>query len=141
MSNGRACEREPKVRLATKLAEIRNALISAGFDTTAEQAAVLGLSRSTAWAFFNQDKRAGPSAKVVKRALSSTKIPPSVRRTIEGYVQEKSLGLYGRGKEPSRSFRLALQLPIGEVRSGLPVREADMDPPIDAVRRQNFWNS
>jgi hypothetical protein len=47
--------KEPKVGLASKLAEIRDALISAGFDTTAEQAAVLGLSRSTAWAFLNRD--------------------------------------------------------------------------------------
>jgi hypothetical protein len=115
MSNGGACEVAPKVRLTSKLAEIRDALISAGFATTAEQAAVLGLSRSTSWVFLNRDNSAGPSAKVVKRALSSTKIPPSVRRKIEEYVEEKSLGLYGRGKEPSKSFRLALQLPIGEV--------------------------
>src|SRR5882757_2287503 len=114
---GARAKLEPKVRLTSKLAEIRDALISAGFDTTAEQAAVLGLSRSTAWVFLNRDNRAGPSAKVVKGALSSTKIPPSVRKKIEEYVEEKSLGLYGRGKEPSKSFRVALQLPIGEVRT------------------------
>jgi len=109
--------KKPKVRMTSKLAEIRDALISAGFDTTAKQAAVLGLSRSTAWVFLNRDNKAGPSAKVVKRALSATKIPPSVRKKIEEYVEEKSLGLYGRGKEPSKSFRVALELPIGEVRT------------------------
>jgi hypothetical protein len=117
MSTGGAFELEPKVRLTSKLAEIRNALISAGFLTTAKQAAVLGLSRSTAWVFLNRDDKAGPSAKVVKRTLSSTKIPPSVRKKIEEYVEAKSLGLSGRGKEPSKSFRAALQLPIGEVRT------------------------
>jgi hypothetical protein len=101
----RALAKKPKVRLTSKLAEIRDALISAGFDTTAEQAAVLGLSRSTAWVFLNRDNRVGPSAKVVKRALSSKKIPPSVRKKIEEYVEEKSLGLYGRGKEPNKRFR------------------------------------
>ena len=101
--------KKPKVRMTSKLAEIRGALISAGFDTTAEQAAVLGLSRSTAWAFLNRDNKAGPSAKVVKRTLSSTKIPPSVRKKIEEYVEEKSLGLYGHGKQPNRTFRLAFQ--------------------------------
>jgi hypothetical protein len=113
--DGYACELEPKARLTSKLAEIRDALISAGFDTTAEQAAVLGLSRSTAWVFLNRDNRAGPSAKVVKRILSSTKIPPSVRKKIEEYVEEKSLGLYGRGKEPNKAFRVAFQL----IRRGL----------------------
>jgi hypothetical protein len=102
---------KPKVRLTSKLAEIRDALISAGFDTTAEQAAVLGLSRSTAWVFLNRDNRVGPSAKVVKRTLSSKKIPPSVRKKIEEYVEEKSLGLYGRGKEPNKAFRVAFQSP------------------------------
>ena len=107
---GSAVRALAKIRLTSKLAEIRDALISAGFDTTAKQAAVLGLSRSTAWVFLNRDNRAGPSAKVVKRTLSSTKIPPSVRKKIEEYVKEKSLGLYGHGKEPNKSFRVAFQL-------------------------------
>ena len=105
----RALAKKPKERLTSKLAEIRDALISAGFDTTAKQAAVLGLSRSTAWVFLNRDNKAGPSAKVVKRILSSKKIPPSVRKKIVEYVEEKSLGLYGHGKQPNRSFRLAFQ--------------------------------
>ena len=37
---------EPKERQALKLAEIREALVTAGYDTTAKQAGVLGLGRS-----------------------------------------------------------------------------------------------
>ena len=54
--------RGAKARLALKLAELRVALIDGGFDTTAKQAAVLGVGRSTAWALLNLDKRAGPVA-------------------------------------------------------------------------------
>src|SRR3974390_1086381 len=62
---------EPKERQALKLAEIREALVAAGYNTTAKQAAVLGVCRSTAWVLLNRDKRAGPSAKVIKRVLLS----------------------------------------------------------------------
>jgi len=33
--------------------------------------------------FLNRDKRAGPSAKVIKRILSSPNVPPAVRRKVE----------------------------------------------------------
>ena len=42
-----------KARLGSKLAEIREALIAAGYNSAAKQGAVLGLSRSTAWALLN----------------------------------------------------------------------------------------
>src|SRR6516165_1803885 len=47
----------PKERQALKLAEIREALVAAGYDTTAKQAAVLGVGRSTAWWLLNHDKK------------------------------------------------------------------------------------
>ena len=56
--------RRAKARQAAKLTGLREALIAAGCDTIAEQAAVLGLLRSTTWALLNSDKRAGPSAGV-----------------------------------------------------------------------------
>src|SRR6516164_9620298 len=84
---------EPKERQALKLAEIREALVTAGYNTTAKQAAVLGVCRATAWVLLNRDKRAGPSAKVIKRILSSPQIPKSARRKIEQYVKEKIHGL------------------------------------------------
>jgi len=36
--------------------------------------------------FLNRDKRAGPSAKVIKRILSSPNVPPAVRRKVEEYI-------------------------------------------------------
>ena len=95
---------EPKERQALKLAEIREALVAAAYDTTAKQAAVLGVCRSTAWVLLNRDKRAGPSAKVIKRVLLSSQVPKKVRRKIEQYVEEKVRGLYGHCESATRSF-------------------------------------
>jgi hypothetical protein len=72
----RSANRRAKARQASKLAEIREALIAAGCDTAAKQASVLGVGRSTAWALLNLDKRAGPTAIVIKRILSSPNLPP-----------------------------------------------------------------
>jgi hypothetical protein len=91
---------EPKERQALKLAEIREALVSA----------VLGVGRSTAWWLLNHDKRAGPSAKVIKRILLSPQIPKRVRRKVEQYVEEKTHGLYGHSEERTRSFGAQFQL-------------------------------
>src|SRR3974390_343224 len=86
---------ESKEKQASKLAEIRGALVTAGYNTTAKQAAVLGVGRSTAWWLLNHDKRAGPSAKVIKRILLSPQIPKRVRRKVEQYVEEKVRGASG----------------------------------------------
>ena len=79
---------EAKEKQAFKLAEIRETLVAAGYDTTAKQAAILGIGRSTAWVLLNRDKRAGPSAKVIKRILSSPQVPKAVRRKVEQYVKQ-----------------------------------------------------
>ena len=94
-----------KARLALKLAELRVALIDGGFDATAKQAAVLGVGRSTAWALLNLDKRAGPTAIVIKRILSSPNLPPVARRKFEEYVEEKVGGLYGHSEPRTQAFR------------------------------------
>jgi hypothetical protein len=101
---------EPKERQALKLAEIREALVSAGYNTTAKQAAVLGVGRSTAWCLLNHDKRAGPSTKIIKRILSSPQVPRRVRRKVEQYVEEKTRGLYGHSKQRTRWFDAQFQL-------------------------------
>ena len=101
--------REPKARLAAKLAEIRKALISARCDTAAKQAAVLGVSRSTAWALLHLDKRAGPHAIVIKRILSSPNLPSRVRQKVEEYVRDKVAGLYGHSEHSKRAFRNKVQ--------------------------------
>jgi hypothetical protein len=84
-----------KARQASKLAEIRKALVAAGYTSAAKQADVLGVSRPTAWAFLNRDKRAGPSSVVIKRILSSPTLPPTARLKVEEYIFEKIAGLYG----------------------------------------------
>jgi len=95
---------EPKEKQALKLAEIREALVTAGYNTTAKQAAVLGVGRSTAWWLLNRDKRAGPSAKVIKRILLSPEVPKRVRRKVEQYVEEKIRGRYGHSKQRTQWF-------------------------------------
>jgi|SRR5262245_26237417 len=101
--------RGAKARQAAKLAEIRAALIAGGFDTIAKQAAALGLGRSTAWVVLNGDKRAGPSANVIKRILSSENLSIAVRRKVEEYVNEKTSGVYGHSERRAEDFRLKLR--------------------------------
>lgn len=93
-----------KARQAAKLAQIREALVTAGYDTAAKQAAALGVSRATAWALLNRDKRAGPSSVVIKRILSSPTLPPKARRKVEEYIFEKIAGLYGHTDVRRRWF-------------------------------------
>jgi hypothetical protein len=76
-----------------------------GCDTIAKQAKAFGLGRSTTWAMFNQGTRRGPSAKVVKRILSSSALPLRARREVEEYIKEKSRGLYGQSKRRACAFR------------------------------------
>ena len=94
-----------KARQASKLAEIRTALVAAGYDTAGKQAAALGVPRPTAWALLNRDKRAGPSSVIIKRILLSQNIPPAARRKVEEYVEEKIAGLYGHTAQSRRWFR------------------------------------
>src|SRR5262249_39577381 len=107
----RSKNRRAKARQASKLAEIRATLVAAGFDTTAKQAAVLGVGRSTAWAVLNSDKRAGPSANVIKRILSSRSLPRAARQKVEEYIEEKIGGAYGHSKPRLAAFRDQLHIP------------------------------
>jgi len=102
---------EAKARQASKLAEIREALVAAGCDTTAKQAAALGVSRPTAWVVLNRDRRAGPSAKVIQRILLSRNLPPAARRKVEEYVEEKIGGLYGHSEGRVQWFRDQFRAP------------------------------
>ena len=110
---------EAKARQAAKLAEIREALVAAGYDTTAKQAAVLGVCRATAWVVLNRDKRVGPSASVIKRILSSPNIPPAVRRKVEEYIQERISGLYGHGVSATRAFSNQFEPTKAKARRGV----------------------
>ena len=93
-----------KRRQASKLREIREALVADGFNSAGKQAIALGVSRPTAWALLNRDKRAGPSSIIIKRILSSPKLPPTARRKVEEYVEDKIAGLYGHTEDRRRWF-------------------------------------
>jgi len=100
-----ALQAKAKAKQVPKLAEIRDTLTKAGYDSVGKQATALGLNRSTALHVLNRDNRAGPSATVIKRILSSPGLPPSVRRKVNEYVDEKIAGFYGHSKVRTRSFR------------------------------------
>ena len=87
------------------LAEIRDALSMLGYNSAAKQGIALGVNRKTAWNVLNRDRGAGPSVAVIKRILSSPRLPPFVRRKVQRYVEEKIAGLYGHSNHRTRSFR------------------------------------
>jgi len=103
-----------KAKQASKIAEIRDELVRLGYDSTSKQAIALRLNRSTAWAALNRDTKAGPSATIIKRVLHSPYLPPTVRRKIEGYIDEKSAGLYGHSPARTRSFRAQFREPTAK---------------------------
>src|SRR6476619_584869 len=107
-----SCPSELKARQASKIAEIRQALVAAGYDTITKQAVVLGLSRSSAWAVLRgAHKSSGLSASIINRVLRSQELPPAARKIIEEYVQEKLLGAYGPNDKSLRQFRIQLGYP------------------------------
>ena len=76
-----------KARQASKVAELREVLVAAGFETLRQQATVLGLSGSTAWVVMRGDHKAsGLSAVTIKRILASPNLPPEARQLIEEYI-------------------------------------------------------
>ena len=95
---------EAKARQASKLAEIREALVAAGCDTIRRQAAALGLLRATAWAVLNRDNRVGPSANIIKRILSSPTLPRTAQRKVNEYIEGRINGLYGHSEASRRRF-------------------------------------
>ena len=103
-----------KAKQASKIAEIRDELVTLGYDSTSKQAIALRLNRSTAWAALNRDTKAGPSATIIRRILHSPYLPPTVRRKIEEYIDEKSAGLYGHSPARTRSFRAHFREPTSK---------------------------
>ena len=101
-----------KAQQCQKLAELRAALVTDGYNTAAKQAAVLKLSRSTAWKILKGDhKQSGLSANTVNRMLASPDLPLEARKIIEEYIQEKLRGAYGHQAAPLKRFRLKAAIP------------------------------
>lgn len=79
-----------------KIREIMGALRIAGFESLDQQAAALGLSRSTTWSILSgQHKNSGLSTGTIARILGNQQVPALVRKKLLEYVEEKAQGLYG----------------------------------------------
>src|SRR5262245_35960825 len=63
-------------RQAAKIKELTTELLTLGYETLSEQAAVLGLKSTTIWAMFNSDHtRGGISSNTVKQLLGAKTAP------------------------------------------------------------------
>ena len=103
---------EMKSRQSSKIREIGEALIAAGFCALDEQAKVIGLSRSTTWTILKgKYKNSGLSPATLNRILASPHLPPIVRAKIHEYIEEKTAGLYGDSKTRLRKFVAKLHPP------------------------------
>jgi hypothetical protein len=103
---------EMKAQQSSKIREIGDALVAAGFCALDEQAEALGLSRSTTWTMLKGNyKNSGLSAATLKRILSVPRLPPIVRAKVHEYIEEKTAGLYGDSKTRLRKFAATLHPP------------------------------
>jgi hypothetical protein len=94
-----------KMLQSVKIGELRQALVAAGLSRLDQQAAALGLQRSTAWHVLKANhKSSGLSAKIIKRMLNSPQLPPPARRILLDYVDEKCRGAYGHDRARVRLF-------------------------------------
>lgn len=99
-----------------KIRELRHALVDAGFVSLDQQAAVLGLPRSTTWFVLQgMHKCSGLHAGLIARMWHAPGLPATVRRVLTDYVTERSRGAYGH--DDAKRQRFVAQL----ARSGLPI--------------------
>ena len=95
-----------KATQCSKIRELRQALVDAGYLTLDQQTESLGLGRSTAWAILQGNHKAsGLSAATIKRMLTSQQLPPPARKILLEYVEEKLAGAYGHNQTQLRKFR------------------------------------
>ena len=103
-----------KARQASKIRQLGNALVTAGLLTLDQQAAALGLSRSTTWTILKANHKAsGLSATIINRMLASPRLPLCARSIILEYVAAKAAGAYGGSK--AQRCRFAARLSISAV--------------------------
>ena len=87
----------------SKIRELRQALVKAGYLTLDQQTESLGLGRSTAWAILQGNhKSSGLSAATIKRMLASQQLPPPARKILLEYVEEKSAGVWAQSNPASQ---------------------------------------
>jgi hypothetical protein len=94
-----------KARQAAKMREIGEALVAVGHDNLDDQAAALGLVRSTTWTIIKgTHKGSGLSVATLKRILSASDLHPLVRQKILEYIEEKYAGRYGGTRNCLQKF-------------------------------------
>jgi len=94
-----------KERQSSKIKELSDALVAAGFVSLDDQATALGLSRSTTWTILKaKHKNYGLSAALINRILRRPGLDRYVRAKIIEYVREKASGCYGHNKIQLRRF-------------------------------------
>ena len=99
-----------RARQTQRIRDIRATLIGRGFVSLDEQAAALGLSRSTTWAVLQGNhKCTGLRAALVARMLASPKLPLATRATLLNYIHEKSQGAYGHNYLQRQRFIAQLE--------------------------------
>jgi hypothetical protein len=112
--NGTPVLAEMKSRQASKIRELGQALVDAGFLTLDEQAKVLGLARSTTWTILRAShKGSGISAAIIKRMLLSPQLPPLARTKVLEYTSDKLAGVYGGSRAQRRKFFARLSIKRG----------------------------
>ena len=97
--------RTPHLLQLAMIRAIGEALTASGYLSVGEQAAVLGLSRSTAWNIVRaKHKTSGLSSSVIKRMLAQPQLPAQVRIAIHEYIDQKSAGRFGHNSTQLRRF-------------------------------------
>jgi hypothetical protein len=104
-----ARRQQEKLRQAAKIRELEKVLLTLGYKSAGQRAAVLGLKRSTVWAIFNAEhSRSGLSSKTVKQLLAAK--PKELRQVVAEYVGEKLSGAYGHNHSALKRFRVSAGL-------------------------------
>jgi hypothetical protein len=117
-----------RARQCHKIGELKAVLIAYGFSTVNKQAAVLGLSRSSAWKVLQSDyKQSGLSATTINRMLASPGLPIDARIVIEDYVRERLRGAYGHPAKRLKYFRSRLRWQTERARTGFSNGEGLID--------------
>jgi len=131
-----SCLGDMKARQSRKIGELRKALVEAGFETLRQQAAILGLSPSSAWAVLEgAHKGSGLSAITIKRVLASPSLPPEARQVVEEYICERLLGGYGHSHRNLKLFRKRLGYPTSRT---IPTTELNPRDMLEYLRLSKF---
>jgi hypothetical protein len=90
---------------ASRIRDLRQALIEAGHKSLDQQATALGLCRSTTWTVLRGDhKCSGLGAALVARMWVAPELPPTARTILANYITEKSQGAYGHKEDQRERF-------------------------------------